>query len=223
MNQDDLTGREWERARPPILVPHPAADVDQLRGRRVIVHDPEHGIWRHDLRAVCAPHGASATVSVVNEGDWYRELRGEEIALPWLVDLDRVWVEEPVDRLDAESVPDQSDIPVAAGRSRRLIEDTSRPPVRYPRPAVRAAAMVGARACVMTPEGPVWDQRIVGDPRRHEFPPTVLNFSRGVESLGEPVVGAVVPVVPEDDYYLWEQTGQSPEPVLHAARFVWIE
>lgn len=226
MSQHDVsTGREWEYARPPVLVPHSAADVSELRGRRVIVHDPQHGIWRYDLRAVCNAHEDGPAVSVVSEADWYREQREPgEIALPWLLPLDRVWIEHAVDRGDfAESVPDQSDIPVDAGRSRRLIEDISRPPVRYPRPAVRATALVGARACVMTPSGPVWDQRIVGDPRRQVFPPETLNLSRGFDSLGEPVVGTVIPVCTEDEFYAWEQTGQPPDPVLHATRFVWLE
>ena len=221
------TGREWEYTRPPVLVPEPARHARELSGRRVIVHDPQQGMWRYDLRAATAPHRyhGQMCVGVLPEADWYRRQRTpERAATPSPVPIELLWVEEHVDSLDASpQVPDQSDIALDAGRARRLVDDISRPPIRHLRLGTDEAALVGVRACVANPTGLLWDQRICGDPRREEFRET-LNFTRETDSLGEPVFGAVVPVCSEFDWYAWQdRPTDSPEPVLHALRFVWLE
>lgn len=225
---DGPADRAWEYQRPPVLVPAPASSArSNLAGRRVIAHDPSDGVWRYDLRAATESlaHQGQVVVGVLAEADWYRQQRDSAVHVaPHSVPLDTLWIEHLVDDADLmPHTPDQSDIPQAAGRARRLVEDITAPPVRYLRPAVHADALVGARACVMSPSGPLWDQRIVGDPRRQVFPPSTLNFTRGVESLGDPVVGTVVPVCREADYYAWGETGDLPRAIMHATRFVWLE
>ncbi len=221
------TGREWEHATPPVLVPEPARHVPDLTGRRVIVHDPTQGMWRYDLRAATSAHryDGQMHVGILPESEWYRRQRDPDRPItPRPVPLDLLWVEERVDNLDASPhVPDQSDIPLDAGRARRLIEDVTRPPIRHLRPGTEATALVGARVCVAHPDGWLWDERICGDPRREEFHET-LNFTDGVDSLGERVFGAAVPVCSEAEWFAWEDSPtDSPKPVLHALRFVWLE
>lgn len=223
---DVSTGREWEHQRPPLLMPVPAAESRPLSGQRVVIHDPEHGIWRYDLRALDEPRPdrGRQVVPVCGEHDWYRAHRDGTAAANWPADLGDVWIEQPVPDADLGAHrPDQSDIAADAGRAQQLIDDLTCPPVRRLRPAVHAAALVGARACVMTPAGPRWGQRVIGAPRRAEYPPEVLNLTRGFDSLGEPVIGTVVPVCPESDFYAWEQLGEFPDPITHATTFVWLE
>lgn len=224
---DGPADRAWEYQRPPVLVPAPANSARALSGRRVIAHDSTAGVWRYDLRAATESltHQGQTVVGVLGEADWYRQQQGSAAhVVPHSVPLEKLWIEQTVDDADLMPyAPDQSDIPQAAGRSRRLIEDITGPPVRYLRPAVHADALVGARACVMSPSGPLWDQRVVGDPRRQVFPPTTLNFSRGADSIGDPVVGTVVPVCREAEYYAWGETGAIPHAIMHATRFVWLE
>lgn len=207
-------------------MPVPAAEAS-LTGERVVICDPEYGLWRYDLRALSEPYRGSQrdVVLLCGESDWYRAQRDETlVTVGWPADLGDVWIELPVpDAGLGEDRPDQSDIPDDAGRARRLVEDLTRPPVRRLRPAVDAAALVGARACVMTPTGPRWGQRVLGEPRRAEYPSSTLNLTRGFDSLGEPVIGTVVPVASESDFYAWEQLGEFPEPITHATTLVWLE
>ena len=223
---DDLGAGRWEHQRPPLLLPVPAAEAGPLAGRRVVIHDPECGVWRYDLRALSEPYRGSEcdVVLLCSEHDWYRAQREDTLVTAgWPADLDDVWIEQPVPDAGTATQPDQSDIPLDAGRARRLVDDLTRPPVRRLRPATGAAALVGARAVVLTPTGPRWDQRVIGNPRRATYPPEVLNLTRGFDSLGEPVIGTVVPVCSENEYYAWEQLGEFPEPVHHATTLVWLE
>jgi hypothetical protein len=79
---------------PDPVVPTPAAQFGELRGRRVLIGIPGVG-FRADLRADDAViQGSRTFVPVLTEQDYYRaEMEQIEVFAP-LVPIDRVWVED---------------------------------------------------------------------------------------------------------------------------------
>jgi hypothetical protein len=130
------------------VVPMPAAQFSQLRGRRVIVGVPGVG-FRGDLRADDAVvHGSRTYVPVLTEQDYYRaETDQIEVFAP-LVPINRVWVEH-IPPLHA---------PVGSS-SVTLDAPLTRQPI-----AVEAAHhVIGCRVVQAVPDGFVRDLRAVTD------------------------------------------------------------
>lgn len=217
--------RSWEYRAPPVLMPVPAAEVTELSGRRMVHHDASQGVWIYELRAVTEPHQRDGrrVVGVLDEAEWYRTLREPDyVAVPRSCALQDLWVEVRQEVGNVSPMePDQADI-VGQFRTKSIVSDLSRPPVRWLRFAQLETEVTGARAWMMTPQGPSSGWRVVGEPRRRTFE-TTLNFTRGLDSLDEPVVGTVVPVCTEADWYRWRQTGEVPQCKWPATQFVWLE
>src|SRR5262245_50627999 len=115
---------------PAPVVPTPAAQFAELRGRRVIVGVPGLG-FRADLRADNAVvQGSRTYVPVLTEHDFYRaEIEQIEAFAP-LVPIDRVWVEH---------ISQQSDL----GENGSVTIDA--PPRRDAVPAGAAMRLIGRR------------------------------------------------------------------------------
>jgi hypothetical protein len=132
-------------ADPPPLVPTPAAQYTQIRGRRVVIGVPGVG-FRGDLRADNpVVQGSRTFVPVLTEQEYYRaELhRIESFAI--LVPVDRVWVEEP------SLIPADYRQPLDA------------PPPQEPQPARSGGRVLGQRVIRAVPDGFVRDLRAVSD------------------------------------------------------------
>lgn len=221
----------WAYERPPVLVPVPAAEVHPLTNQRLVVHDPQRQVWRYDLRALTEPHPlkvgttVETCVGVAPEGDWYRKQRSPDIpVVPIPMPLAWLYVEQAMPDPDIEpETPDQSHVSQKAGHARHLVADASRPPVRRLRAALDAEVVpTGARACLMTPRGPLWGFRVCGAPRLDTFQGT-LDLTRGLENLNRPPTGPKIPLCHEADWYSWEQTGRTPVAELYWLRPVWLE
>lgn len=221
----------WAYTKPPVLVPVPAAGVRPLINQRLVLHDPVRQLGRYGLRALTEPHPlrlrttVETCVGVVAESDWYRKQRDPDaLVVPMPMPLDWLYVEQPMPDLDTGLEPlDQSHIPLDAGHARYLTADPSRPPVRRLQPALDAEVVrIGARACVMSRNGPIWDLRVCGEPRLGTFDGT-LDLTRGLDNLDRPPVGPKIPLCSEADWYRWEHTGKTPAADLYWLRPVWLE
>jgi hypothetical protein len=84
---------DWPPRPPRPVLLRPAADLVDLRGRRVVLGLPGLG-WRADLRAdERIVQGSRTFVPVIAEHEWYRaEAEQIEVFAP-LVPVERVWVE----------------------------------------------------------------------------------------------------------------------------------
>lgn len=214
----------WEKA-PPVLMPVPAVEACPLTGSRVVVMDTDQGVWLFDQRAVTEPHEREGqqVVGVLDEAEWYRAAdESEYIAVPHSRPLDHLWVEQPVDVGNTSPVPPRQDDLTPANRTKSLIVDTTRPPVRWLRYAAHESELTGTRAWIVTKEGPVFGWRVLGEPRRRQFPNT-LNMTRGLDSLDTPLVGTAVPVCRERQWYQWRRGQGRPAVQWAAIQFVWLE
>lgn len=208
----------WWRRRPPVLVPVPATEATgPLTGCRIIV--AQDGLWLYDQRACTEIHSyrGGRVVGVLDEAEWYRTQREPDLAraVPHPRPVEQIWVEQPVE-LDAMADEERPEL------SGTLVEDTSRPPVRWLRPATAERAITGTRVWVISSQGPIHGLRALGEPRR-EAMPTTLNLSAGLDGLDEPVVGTVIPVATESEWYRWRQSSQRMQAITMAAQFVWLE
>ena len=57
---------------------------------------------------------------------------------------------------------------------------------------------------------PWWPIRVCSEPHLAEMP-NVVNLLGGPDQLNDPIIGPVVTVCTERDWYLWEWTGTTPE------------
>jgi hypothetical protein len=225
MTSGERTTLEWWEQAPPVLMPVPAGEACPLTGSRVVVMDTEHGVWLFDQRAVTEPHkrNGQQVVGVLDEAEWYRVSdEPEYLAIPHSRPLDNLFVEQPIDVGNTSPVPPRQDDLTPANRTKSLIVDTTRPPVRWLRYAAYESELTGARAWIMTKQGGTYGWRVIGEPRRREFPNT-LNLTRGIDSLSEPVVGTAVPVCSERAWYLWRRSDVAPTVQWAAIQFVWLE
>lgn len=128
------------------IVPIPAAEVSELRGRRVVVGVPGVG-FRGDNRADnVVVRGGRTFIPVLTEQDYYRaELEQMEVFAP-LVPIDRVWVE------DARPTPrPSSSLALDAPQERRAT------------PAADAAQVLGRRVIQAVADGFVRDLRAISE------------------------------------------------------------
>lgn len=183
------------------IEPTPAAAVEDLRGRRVIMGLPGLG-WRGDLRAD-APivQGSRTYVPVLPEQEWYRaESEQTEVFAP-LVPVERVWVEM------IGGSPDQA--PTAADLVSRLVS-LDHPPARQPMPAREATGVTGRR--VVKVPGP--DEKTAVD-------------QRDLRAVTEPHTAAdgdiCVRVCAELDWYRWAWSGQPPKTLSVPVHLLWLE
>lgn len=232
---DRLLDTSWAQQQPPVLVPVPAADVhlltgQPLTGQRLVVHVPERGVWRYDLRAATEQHpyrlpsGEVVTcVGVLEEAEWYRQQReGGTPAVPTPMPLDWLWVEQPIPAAEVQpDIPDQSRVPDSLGNAEHLVGTADKPPVRWPRPALHERGVIpGARAIYMGRGGPEMGLRVCGAPRLVEF--QAVNMT-SLETLDQAPEGPVVPMCTEDKWYAWAQTGRAPAAVPYWLVPVWLE
>ena len=125
---------------PPPIVPVPAAQYAEIRGRRVIVGVPGIG-FRGDLRADNAVvQGSRTFVPVLTEQEYYRAELHHTEAFAVLVPIERVWVEEPGGP-PAAPPPQPLDSPLG----------------RHPTPASNGASLMGRRVVRAVPDGYVRD------------------------------------------------------------------
>jgi hypothetical protein len=147
------------------------------------------------------------------------------VIVPYPLPLAWLWVETMVDAAGmAPKVPDQSEIPADGGPSRALVADASRPPVRWLTYGPHAHRVTGARVCLMTPEGPRFELRACGEPRKAVLDGVeAMNLTRGFDSLGDPLTVAVVPICTERAWYDWQQTGLVPRMREAEMSLIWLE
>ncbi|MFD9964853.1 hypothetical protein [Amycolatopsis sp. NPDC058986] len=227
-----VTGADWTTQRPPVLSPVPVTTALRLHGQleligqRVVVGDPRSGAWVYDQRAATKVHARDGQkmVGVVAEVDWYRQQRDPAYpVVPFSVPADRVWF-ELTDMVDPDAAPaplDQSDL-LPGYRSVSLVSDPTMPPVRWPRRADGERAVTGARCWLVMESGVHGGFRAAGEPRRSEVP--AVNLSRGLEGLNQPVIGTIIPLYREMDWYRWQDTGDLPRQRFDAeSQLVYLE
>ncbi|HEX6075468.1 MAG TPA: hypothetical protein VFZ32_09435 [Micromonosporaceae bacterium] len=192
-----MTTEQTSPGVPATIVPVPAEQVVDLRGRRAIVGEAGKG-WRGELRTdqPDTPDGVPAShVPVLTEVDFYRaELDQIEVFAP-LVPIQQVWIEQPEPGPVWPGAVDP-----ARGRT-----SLDAPPVRHPSPAVATTPLTGRRVAVMSGGGARRDLRAVSEPYRDRS---------GGDSVN---------VCPERDWYAWALTGRVPEVETYPADLVWAE
>jgi hypothetical protein len=213
---------DWYLVEPPGLVPVPAAAVEEVQDRRVILAEPP-GAFRYDMRAVSQPYQESSGeyVDVVSEHDWYRSrLRGEPVPTS-RYPLDHVWVEHRRDPAPAAGAGPSAPAGEALVRLTRAPTDPTAgdestvfdrvvgldgPPVRRPRRAADVPDLTGRRIVVMQPGGPVPYWRAVSEP--------YVDRSNGDIS---------VTICSEHDWYRWAITREPPRAEPCPIYLVWVE
>lgn len=188
----------WFPTAPAPIVPVPAADVSQLRGRRVVTGSPEHG-WRYDLRADDpVADGGEVLVPVLGEYDYYRaEIDQVEVFAP-LVPVERVWVEQPEPDSAGRAEEEQRDL-----LARLVVLDT--PPVRRPVPARDMPRLTGRRVVVMSPTK-----------ERRDLRATTEAYQAAEDRICVRVCG-------ESDWYQWAFTGQPATGTAVPIYLIWVE
>jgi hypothetical protein len=131
---------------PTPIVPVPAAQFRELRGRRIIIGVPGVG-FRGDLRADDpVVQGSRTFVPVLAEHDYYRAETEQTEVFAALVPIERVWVEELRD-LSLRDAP-QLDAPQH----------------RRPSSAQGAGPLLGRRVVQSVADGFVRDLRAISEP-----------------------------------------------------------
>ncbi|HEY3479623.1 MAG TPA: hypothetical protein VGL02_12070, partial [Streptomyces sp.] len=186
-------------------------DADQVEGERVVIRDdiPDAGRWIYDLRAATRVHDRDGKqfIGVLPEAEWYRRQRDDTcLAVPRSIPAEQVYIEipTPVDPGTAPAPADQSDIPYH--RTRQLVSNPGEPPIRWARRATEERFVTGARCTILTGEGFKRGYRAVGEPRRGADPK--LRFDAGLDEFDKPRPTAMIPLVGEDAWYRWQDTGQ---------------
>jgi hypothetical protein len=194
---EDVATQQTAPGAPATIVPVPAEQVVDLRGRRAIVGVPGLG-WRTDLRTDqpdTPDDGRPSHVPVLAEPDFYRaEIEQVEVFAP-LVPVERVWIEQ----LEPEPVWPGAVDP-ARGRT-----SLDAPPVRRPTPAAGVAPLTGRRVVVAGPSETRRDLRAVSESYRDR---------RGGDSVN---------VCPERDWYAWALTGRTPTVETYPTELIWAE
>ncbi|HEX2770815.1 MAG TPA: hypothetical protein VHN18_00100 [Micromonosporaceae bacterium] len=185
---------DWAPRPPRPVLLRPAADVADLRGRRVMLGLPGLG-WRADLRADDrVVQGSRTFVPVIPEHEWYRaEAEQIEVFAP-LLPVERVWVEtvgEPADR--------------ARARMAARLVSMDGPAKRTPVAVMDADAVSGRRVV----------QVIDGIERRD---------LRAVTEVHTGADGDIcIRVAAEVDWYRWAWSGRSPRTLEVPIHLVWVE
>jgi hypothetical protein len=217
---------EWWQKAPPVLMPVPAAEAGQLTGKRVVVVDAARGLWLYEQRAVTEPHVRNGVqvVGVLDESAyWHSQDEPDAVVVPRSQPLDTLWVEKPVDVGNTSPIPPAQDDLARSARTKSLVVDLDRPPVRWLRFAPHELEVTGARAWVLAPDGYEFGVRALGEPRRHKFE-GAIDWSKGIESLDKPAIGTAVPVCSEIRWYRWRRTGEAPQQVeWYPTSLVWLE
>lgn len=198
-----MTQRRLGSRAPAPIVPVPAAQVVDLRGRRAIVGESGKG-WRADLRTdqPATEQGRPVShVPVLPEWDFYRaEIDGVEVFAP-LVPIEQVWIEH----LESEPIWPGAVDP-ARGRT-----SLAAPPVRRPSPAVDALPLTGRRVVVVA-DGAARGGR---------------EDRRDLRAISEPYPdrrgGDSVNLCTERDWYAWALSGQTPKVETYLVDLVWAE
>jgi hypothetical protein len=134
------------RRAPASVVPTPAVQFPELRGRRVIVGVPGVG-FRGDLRADNAVvQGSRTFIPVLTEQDYYRAELTQIEVFATLVPVDRVWVED-IRPMDAH-----------------IGQTLDAPQPRPPRPVSITLTTLGHRVIEEVADGFLRDLRAVSDP-----------------------------------------------------------
>ncbi|GLY54840.1 hypothetical protein Lesp01_84950 [Lentzea sp. NBRC 102530] len=217
---------EWWQQAPPVLMPVPAVEAGPLKGKRVVVVDADRGLWLYEQRAVTEPHVRNGVpvIGVLDEAAYYlSQDEPDAVVVPRSQPLDTLWVEKPVDVGNTSPIPPAQDDLAKSARTKSLVVDLDRPPVRWLRFAPHELEVTGARAWVLTRDGYEFGVRVLGEPRRHKFE-GAIDWSKGIESLDKPAVGTAVPVCSEIRWYRWRRTGEAPQQVeWYPTEFVWLE
>jgi hypothetical protein len=195
---DPFGGHPKSASRPPRpIVPAPALNHDDLRGRRVIVGLPGLG-WRQDLRAdEKVVQGSRTYVPVIPEHEWYKaELEQVEVFAA-LIPAEQVWV-EMIGAVDDVAVRGRHD------PSTRLVSlDT--PPRRDPVAAGEAVHLTGQRVV----------QVVEGVERRDLRAVTELYASAGGEYC--------IRIATEMEWYRWAASGRAPKTREIQVSLLWLE
>jgi len=192
---DPFAGQpDWAPHPPRPIVPAPAAMVDDLRGRRLVVGFPGAG-WRGDLRADDRiVQGSRTYVPAIPEQEWYRaESEQVEVFAP-LVPVERVWVET----LGTATAGGHRDV-----ISRLVSLDA--PANRLPVPAVDVDALSGRRIV-----------QVVDGVERRDL--------RAVTEVHTNADGDIcVRLATELEWYRWAWSGQAPKTMEVPVHLLWIE
>jgi hypothetical protein len=189
----------WSSTPPASIVPVPAAQAGELRGRRVIVGLPGLG-WRADLRGDDrVVQGSRTFVPVLPEHEWYRaEAEQIEVFAP-LMPIERVWVETV-----APAVAPPSRAPSGPEPVSRLVS-LDAPPRRDPIAVLDVGTVTGRRV-VQASEGV----------ERRDL--------RAVTELYSNAEGDVcLRVTTELEWYRWAWSGKSPRTLEVPVHAVWVE
>ncbi|HEY3007455.1 MAG TPA: hypothetical protein VGJ63_05240 [Micromonosporaceae bacterium] len=199
-HSDPLGGEHgWSPPPPASIVPVPAANASELRGRRVIVGLPGLG-WRPDMRGDDrVVQGSRTFVPVLAEHEWYRaEAEQIEVFAP-LVPIERVWVETVA--VEGSSRPATPRSPDVASR----LVSLDGPPRRDPIAAVDVDGVTGRRM-VQTSEGV----------ERRDL--------RAVTELyANPQGDVCLRVTTELEWYRWAWSGKSPRTLELPVHVLWVE
>ncbi|GAA1879983.1 hypothetical protein [Asanoa iriomotensis] len=195
---DPFSGQpDWAPRPPRPIVPMPAANVEDLRGRRLVVGFPGAG-WRGDLRADDRiVQGSRTYVPAIPEQEWYRaESEQIEVFAP-LVPIERVWVETLGSGPGSANVGHRDVIA-------RLVSLDS-PAVRTPMAAVDVDALSGRRIV-----------QVVDGVERRDL--------RAVTEIHTNADGDIcVRVATELEWYRWAWSGQAPKTLEVPVHLLWIE
>jgi hypothetical protein len=190
----------WSAVPPASIVPVPAAQAGELRGRRVIVGLPGLG-WRADMRGDDrVVQGSRTFVPVLGEHEWYRaEAEQIEVFAP-LMPIERVWVETVAPAATRPPTPpSRQPEPVS-----RLVS-LDAPPRRDPIAALDVPVVTGRRV-VQSAEGV----------ERRDL--------RAVTELYSNAEGDVcLRVTTELEWYRWAWSGKSPSTLEVPVHSLWVE
>ncbi len=221
---------------PAAIVPVPAADVLDIRGRRAIVGVAGTG-WRYDMRT--DRPSDDTHIPVLAELDYYRaEIKRVE-ALAVLVPIEHVWIEQPADETAIwPGAADSAKGPVSlqAPPIRRARPASQPQPATRPRPASQTTRSAGQpdRIGEQAPTPEIPDQAPSQQPAQLSSltGQRVIVLSRGevvrdlramTEAYRDGRGNTVVNVCPERDWYAWAISGTTPAPTAYPINLVWVE
>jgi hypothetical protein len=228
---EDLTriaGWEVQQHRPPAVLCIRAVDFrEPLVGRRArfwLTSFDESGDlialgWRDGLRIVSEVQDlrgqvdrvVEPTVSVQEEGDYYRALTGEKNTRRFAAGLSRVWVEQCVSQPDLAEDEGTHDKIASSSNAwlAEVVEDQGAPRLMRPVPARAVHSLTGRRVIHVGADGMIaTDLRAVGEP----------SWTDGGT--------IIVPVIDDHDWYLWTlRSNNMRHPSLRSVEIssLWVE
>lgn len=185
---------DWAPRPPRPVLLRRAADLAELRGRRIVLGLPGLG-WRADLRADDrVVQGSRTFVPAISEHEWYRaETEQVEVFAP-LIPVDRIWV---------ETVGGPTE-PAPPGMAPRLVSMDG-PAKRAPVAVMEVDAVSGRRVV-----------QVVDGIERRDL--------RAVTEVHTGVDGDIcIRVAAEVDWYRWAWSGRSPRTLEVPVHLVWVE